>query len=61
MLFLISVALSAFCIWGLFTDSGTSAFSGMNGLLPYMAGVIAVLIYFSMFLIWLYRFLMQKG
>ncbi|MBL8675573.1 MAG: hypothetical protein JNL07_11840 [Rhodospirillales bacterium] len=38
----VALALAAFCWWGLFTAAGQRAYDEMAGMIPYFAGIGAV-------------------
>lgn len=38
----LALLLGAFCYWGLFTGSGQRQFDEMDGLIPFYAGILAI-------------------
>lgn len=59
-LFIPALALSIFCYWGMFTSSGASNFDEMAGMVPIFAGVLAFILYFIIFIIWIVRFFIKR-
>lgn len=42
VLLVLALLLGAFCYWGLFTGSGQRQFDEMDGLIPFYAGILAI-------------------
>ena len=60
VLFISAFILSVFCYWGMFTTSGASNFDEMAGMIPFFSGVLAGILYFIIFLIWIIRLFIKQ-